>query len=375
MYKNREIWAIVLAAGKGTRIGFDKMLYKIDGLEVAHRSILAFENNEYVDGIIVTGGENLAEIEEIGKRFVKVKAVVKGGDTRAKSVFNALEKVPGGALVAIHDGARPFVSREVINDAVKGAFEFLAAVPCVKVKDTIKQSSEEFIGQTFDRSRLYSAQTPQVFDADMYKELSKVYFDETLTDDSQLFEKAGISVKITKGDYENFKITTIDDIKKENKMRIGHGYDVHKLVEGRKLIMAGIHIPYEKGLLGHSDADVVAHAVTDSMLGAMAMGDIGKHFPDNDPAFKDIDSMYLMKVITDKIYAKGVKVGNIDVTILCQKPKLAPYILPMRENIAKVLGCDLDRISVKATTEEGLGFTGEGLGIACHCVCLLEDAE
>ena len=375
MYKNREIWAVVLAAGKGTRIGFDKMLYKLDGLEVAHRSILAFENNEFVDGIIVTGGENLAEIEEIGKRFSKVKAVVKGGDTRAKSVMNALEKVPSGALVAIHDGARPFVSQTVINDAVKAAFEFLAAVPCVKVKDTIKQSAQEFIGQTFDRSRLYIAQTPQVFDADMYKKLSELYFDESLTDDSQLFEKAGISVKITQGDYENFKITTIDDIKKENKMRIGHGYDVHKLVEGRKLIMAGIHIPYEKGLLGHSDADVVAHAVTDSMLGAMAMGDIGKHFPDNDPAFKDIDSMYLMKVITEKIYAKGVKVGNIDVTILCQKPKLAPYIQQMRENIAKVLGCDVDRISVKATTEEGLGFTGEGLGIACHCVCLLEDAD
>ena len=372
MYKNREVFAVVLAAGKGTRIGFDKMLYKLDEFEVVHHSIKAFQDNDFIDKIIVAAGENIDEVEKIAHRFSKVCAVVKGGETRAVSVLNSLEKVNSGALVAIHDGARPFVSQQVINDAIQGAFENSAAVPCVKVKDTIKQSEGEFIGQTFERDRLYITQTPQVFNSDMYKQLIDIYFDKSITDDAQLFEKAGIKVKITQGDYENYKITTIDDIKKEKNMRIGHGYDVHKLVEGRKLIMGGVEIPYEKGLLGHSDADVVLHAVMDSLLGALALGDIGKHFPDTDEKYKGCDSMDLMRHVADMIFDKGADVENIDVTILCQKPKLAPHIMKMRENIANALHCDLDRISVKATTEEGLGFTGEGLGIACHCVCLLK---
>lgn len=372
MYKNRGVFAVVLAAGKGTRIGFDKMLYKLDEFEVVHHSIKAFQDNDFIDKIIVAAGENIDEIEKIAHRFSKVCSVVKGGETRAISVLNSLEKVNSGTLVAIHDGARPFVSQQVINDAIQGAFENSAAVPCVKVKDTIKQSEGEFIGQTFERDRLYITQTPQVFSSDMYKQLIDMYFDKSITDDAQLFEKAGIKVKITQGDYENYKITTIDDIKKEKNMRIGHGYDVHKLVEGRKLIMGGVEIPYEKGLLGHSDADVVLHAVMDSLLGALALGDIGKHFPDTDERYKGCDSMDLMRHVADMIFDKGADVENIDVTILCQKPKLSPHIMKMRENIANTLHCDLDKISVKATTEEGLGFTGEGLGIACHCVCLLK---
>ncbi len=375
MYKNREVFAVVLAAGKGTRIGFDKMLYKIDEFEVVHHSIKAFQDNDFIDKIIVVGGENIYEVEKIANRFSKVCSVVKGGETRAVSVLNSLEKVNGGALVAIHDGARPFVSQQVINNAIKGAFDNSAAVPCVKVKDTIKQSEGEFITQTFERDRLYITQTPQVFNSDMYKQLIDVYFDKYITDDAQLFEKAGIKVKITEGDYKNYKITTIDDIKKEKNMRIGHGYDVHKLVEGRKLIMGGVEIPYEKGLLGHSDADVVLHAVMDSLLGAMALGDIGKHFPDTDEKYKDCNSMNLMHHVADMIFDKGADIENIDVTILCQKPKLAPHIMKMRENIADALHCDLNKISVKATTEEGLGFTGEGLGISCHCVCLLKTSN
>ena len=158
-------------------------------------------------------------------------------------------------------------------------------------------------------------------------------------------------------------------------MRIGHGYDVHKLVEGRKLIMGGVDIPYEKGLYGHSDADVVLHAIMDALLGALALGDIGKHFPDTDPQYKGIDSMELMRHVAKLVKEKDASVINIDVTILCQRPKLAPHIPVMRQNIADALGCSTDRVSVKATTEEGLGFTGEGLGIACHCVCLLNTAE
>lgn len=155
-------------------------------------------------------------------------------------------------------------------------------------------------------------------------------------------------------------------------MRIGHGYDVHRLVEGRKLILGGVDIPYEKGLLGHSDADVLIHAVMDALLGAAAMGDIGRHFPDTDPAYKGADSRMLLRTVREKIEAKGYAVGNIDVTVIAQRPKLKDYISRMEENIASDLGIDKDQVNVKATTEEKLGFTGDGSGIACHSVCLLE---
>lgn len=154
-------------------------------------------------------------------------------------------------------------------------------------------------------------------------------------------------------------------------MRIGHGYDVHKLVEGRDLILAGVKIPYEKGLLGHSDADVLLHAVSDSLLGAAALGDIGKHFPDTDPAYKGADSLELLRIVGEKVGKAGFKVSNIDVTMIAQRPKLAPHIPTMRENIARVLGLDICQVNVKATTEEHLGFTGNGSGMSCHAVCLL----
>jgi len=156
-------------------------------------------------------------------------------------------------------------------------------------------------------------------------------------------------------------------------MRIGHGYDVHRLVEERKLILGGVDIPYEKGLLGHSDADVLVHALMDAMLGALALGDIGKLFPDNDPGYKGADSLELLKKVARLVRAQNYELGNADCTIIAQRPRLAPYIDPMRENIARALGVDIARISVKATTEEHLGFTGEGLGIAAHAVVLLEE--
>ena len=156
-------------------------------------------------------------------------------------------------------------------------------------------------------------------------------------------------------------------------MRIGHGYDVHKLVEGRDLILGGVKIPYEKGLLGHSDADVLLHAVSDALLGAAALGDIGRHFPDTDPAYKDADSLKLLACVVEKIRAAGFRVENVDVTMIAQRPKLMSYIPQMRENIANTLGIDLPQVNVKATTEEHLGFTGDGSGMSCHAVCLLEN--
>ena len=186
----------------------------------------------------------------------------------------------------------------------------------------------------------------------------------------------GISGR-TQGDYANLKITTREDLprpvqKEETRMRIGHGYDVHRLVEGRKLILGGVEIPFEKGLLGHSDADVLAHAVMDAVLGAAALGDIGQHFPDNDPAYAGADSLELARHVARILSEHGYRVENIDATILCQRPKLAPHIPAMRANLAAAFGLPVDAVSVKATTEEHLGFTGEGLGIAAHAVALIE---
>ena len=157
-------------------------------------------------------------------------------------------------------------------------------------------------------------------------------------------------------------------------MRIGMGYDVHRLVENRKLILGGVEIPYEKGLLGHSDADVLVHAIMDALLGAAALGDIGKHFPDTDPAYKGISSILMLEHVGRLLEKEGIRIGNIDATVIAQRPKLAPYVMNMRENIAKALSIDIDQINVKATTEEGLGFTGEGLGIASNAICLVEKA-
>ena len=176
---------------------------------------------------------------------------------------------------------------------------------------------------------------------------------------------------LTAGDYANYKITTPEDLKGEASMHIGHGYDVHKLVEGRRLILGGVDIPYEKGLLGHSDADVLAHSVMDAVLGAAALGDIGKHFPDTDPAYKGADSLELARHVARLMAQQGWKIENIDSTILCQAPKLAPHIPAMRRNLAQAFGITEEQVSVKATTEEKLGFTGAGQGIAVHAVALI----
>ena len=202
----------------------------------------------------------------------------------------------------------------------------------------------------------------------------------TYTDDCQLIEAAGGRVRFSPGDYRNIKLTTPEDRlaaraylgKGERSMRVGYGYDVHKLVEGRKLILGGVEVPYERGLLGHSDADVLAHAISDALLGAAALGDIGKLFPDNDPAYEGADSLVLLEQVCALLREKGYSIGSIDATVIAQRPKLAPFILSMRENLAKACGVEVSRVSVKATTAEGLGFTGTGQGMAASAVCLLE---
>ena len=384
----KKVSAVLVAAGSSTRMGFDKLSFDLGGETVLHRSIRAFAQCPLVDEIILVAGSNRAFAQQQAADCAKPVCVVAGGATRAESAKNGV-LAASGALVAVHDAARPFVSQQVITAALEAADRCGAAAPAVPVKDTIKAAVRGsgktvpescFVHATPDRSTLYAVQTPQCFDRAAYlAALEELDAEKArlVTDDCSLFELTGRPVQLTQGDYANLKITTREDLprpeqKEEHKMRIGHGYDVHRLVEGRKLILGGVEVPFEKGLLGHSDADVLAHAVMDAVLGAAALGDIGQHFPDNDPVYSGADSLKLARRVAEILKEHGFRVENIDATLLCQRPKLAPHIPAMRRNLADAFGLPVDAVSVKATTEEHLGFTGEGLGIAAHAVALIE---
>ena len=384
----KSVSAVLVAAGSSTRMGFDKLSFDLGGETVLHRSIRAFERCPDVTEIILVAGKNRAFVEQQAADCTKPVRIVPGGATRAESAKNGV-LAAAGEIVAVHDAARPFVSQAVIAAALAAAARCGAAAPAVPVKDTIKLAARGdgktvpdncLVKNTPDRSTLYAVQTPQCFDRAAYLAALEELDEEKarlVTDDCSLFELTGRPVQLTQGDYANLKITTREDLprpeqKEEHKMRIGHGYDVHRLVEDRKLILGGVEIPFEKGLLGHSDADVLTHAVMDAVLGAAVLGDIGQHFPDNDPAYAGADSLKLASHVAQILKEHGYRIENIDATILCQRPKLAPHIPAMRANLAAAFGLPADAVSVKATTEEHLGFTGEGLGIAAHAVALIE---
>ena len=384
----KRVSAVLVAAGSSTRMGFDKLSFDLGGETVLHRSIRAFEQDPLVTEIVLVAGKNRAFVEQQAADCTKPVQIVTGGTTRAESAKNGV-LAAAGELVAVHDAARPFVSQAVITAALEAAARCGAAAPAVPVKDTIKAAARGngkivpdacLVYTTPDRSTLYAVQTPQCFDrAEYLAALEELDAEKArlVTDDCSLFELTGRAVQLTQGDYANYKITTREDLprpeqKEEHKMRIGHGYDVHRLVEGRKLILGGVEIPFEKGLLGHSDADVLAHAVMDAVLGAAALGDIGQHFPDTAEEYAGADSLMLARRVAEIMIGHGWRIENIDATILCQRPKLAPHIPAMRAKLAEAFGMPVDAVSVKATTEEHLGFTGEGLGIAAHAVALIE---
>ncbi len=392
--EKRQTAAIVVAAGGSTRMGQPKQRIPLLGIPVIFRTLLAFEAAQTIDAVVVVARREDMEFIKAGAanfHIRKLAQVVSGGDSRQKSVAAGLEALPEGTdFVAIHDGARPLIQPEDIDRVVEAAYQVRAAAAAVRAKDTIKQADNHgLVTGTPDRQFLWTVQTPQVFEISAYRMAMKQALMEGLdfTDDCQLMEHQGFRVQLVEGAYTNLKITTPEDIvfaeallqKKSAQrrilgMRMGHGYDVHRLTQGRKLILGGVHIPYEKGLLGHSDADVLAHAVADALLGAAALGDIGGLFPDTDPRFKDADSLMLLEETMAKVREAGYTVVNIDATILAQAPKLKPYIPEMRRKLAAACHIDMGQVSVKATTEEGLGFTGSGDGIAAHAVCLIEKA-
>ncbi len=376
--------AVIVAAGSATRMqGIDKMLVPLAGVPVVLRSVRALAASDCIDSlVIVTRTECMETLRTLCAEVSKPVTVVAGGASRPESVLAGLAALPEGTeLAAIHDGARPLVTQAVIAEAVEAAERCGAAAPAVPVHDTIKQAENGLVRATPERKTLFAVQTPQVFDVKLLKTVLRAAMERgiALTDDCSAVEAAGKPVVLTQGCEENLKITTPVDLtlaeailKRRKTMRIGHGYDVHRLTEGRRLILGGVEIPFERGLDGHSDADVLVHALMDALLGAAGLRDIGVLFPDNDPAYKNISSMLLLDRVMLTLEHAGYAVGNVDVTVLAQRPKLKDYIPVMRENLARAMKIPLDCVNIKATTEEGLGFTGSGEGIACHAVSLLE---
>ncbi|MGI5892971.1 MAG: 2-C-methyl-D-erythritol 2,4-cyclodiphosphate synthase [Candidatus Merdivicinus sp.] len=384
---------LIMSAGSSARMGgVDKQMLSLRGKTVLQRSIEAFlEIPEISEIFVVTSPERAGEYSNFVGTFAseRVQVIGCGGSTRQQSVFAGMNAVSENAkYVAIHDGARPLVTPHLIRKVFADACQYGAAIPAVPVKDTIKVSGPGgMVLQTVERSTLRQVQTPQVFDRSAYLAAMEEAIRKQLdfTDDAQLFELTGRQVHLTEGEEENLKITTPADLPaaeailsrrinqgKENAdMRIGQGYDVHKLVENRQLIIGGVNIPHQTGLLGHSDADVLLHAIMDAVLGALSLGDIGKHFPDTDPAFKGADSRKLLRHVCKLAEDAGYRLGNLDATIIAQAPKMRPYIDQMRENIAQDLQVPVSVVNVKATTEEKLGFTGREEGISASAVCLM----
>lgn len=374
MYRDNRVIAIIAAAGRGKRLGssLPKQFLKVRGRTILEMSVEAFEQNKYVDEIFVAANADYCELtEKLCRGFSKLKKIVAGGAERQDSVRAALDCLRGeNGIVLVHDAARPFVSEAVINAVIEGTADFGAVIPTVPAKDTIRQVDGTG-SRTLQRETLARVQTPQGFRISLLKHaFEKAQAEGFLgTDDASLVERMGINISMVQGEDANRKITTREDL--ETEMRIGTGYDVHRLVEGRPLVLCGEQIPYEKGLLGHSDADVALHALMDAMLGAAGLGDIGKHFPDTDERYRGISSMKLLQKTAELLREAGYFLGNADITIIAQRPKIAGYIPKMRANIAEIMNCDENKINIKGTTTEKLGFVGREEGIASEAVCIL----
>jgi len=380
-------WAVIVAAGRGLRagLGVNKVFYTVGGRTVLGRCLDAIQRSGSFDGAVVvlseTDNARFAELQRAEGPFDIVKGTAPGGETRRDSVCNGLLALPEDTeVVAIHDAARPFVSKNIIDATLESARAYGSGVISTRLVDTVKQIGADGQVTSLDRSALRAVQTPQSFD---YRRILKAHMQARqdrldVTDDAMLFEHYYGDVRLVTTDDagENVKLTTRQDFEALVKarmpdFRVGQGYDAHRLAQGRRLVLCGVLIDHDRGLDGHSDADVAVHALMDALLGALGLGDIGRHFPDSDPRYKGADSMKLLEAVMAMVAERGYRVGNVDITIVAQKPKLAGYMAQMRTNIAGGLGIDADRVNVKATTTERMGFEGEELGISAQATVLI----
>jgi 2-C-methyl-D-erythritol 4-phosphate cytidylyltransferase/2-C-methyl-D-erythritol 2,4-cyclodiphosphate synthase len=277
-------------------------------------------------------------------------------------------------VILVHDAARPYVSRRLIVETIEAAARHGAAIVALPVRDTVKRARSSggppVVRETLPREEIFLAQTPQGFRRGVLEQVMAAAAGHDVTDEAMLVERAGMAVHIVPGEATNVKVTTPEDLMNARTpvTRIGNGYDLHRLVEGRRLVLAGVEIPFERGLLGHSDADIVCHAVTDAILGAAALGDIGRLFPDTDPRWKDADSLALLRTAAGEVRARQYAIANVDVTVIAERPKLLPYLDQMRARLAEALGIEVGAVSIKGKTNEKVDAAGQGEAMACHAV-------
>lgn len=382
---------ILLAGGKGSRMNssVNKVLLDLCGKPVILRSAEAFSSFAD-DMIIVCRKEDQAVIEDIlsSSSLPFPVCYAPGGKTRQESVLNGVHLLSAMQedIILIHDAARCLVDKPLIGRVINSVTDYGTGIPGIPATSTFKVCNQEhYVLHTPERSNLYEIQTPQGFAAGVFVPAALKAADDGIdcTDDAGILEHYHIPVRIVPGSSHNLKLTEPVDLaraasflKGETKnMRIGMGYDVHRLTEGRRLILCGVEIPYSLGLLGHSDADVALHALMDAMLGACALGDIGKHFPDTSDLYKDISSVHLLNETKRIIGEAGYIVHNADITIVAQKPKLLPFIPRMTEVVAGALNLPLNAVNIKATTTEKLGFEGRMEGISAYAVCTVANKD
>lgn len=364
-------YAIIAAAGSGSRakLNKNKLLAEFDGKTVLEKTVSVFLSAKEIDKILITASETDFEtFTELFKSEDKIEIVL-GGATRTESVKHALDRLDGEGVVLIHDGARPFITPELISRCSQEAEEFGSAIASVPPVDTLAIIKDGAIEKT-TRKGILAVQTPQAFEVSLIKKAyAQIKPDDEFTDDTGVFCKYIAPAHPTEGEQNNKKLTYRSDFGTFDKFRVGTGFDLHRLVEGRKLILGGIEIPHVKGLLGHSDADVLAHAIMDALLAAASLRDIGYHFPDTDPKYKDINSMLLFAEVMKLLKENGYKVNNVSATIMAEKPKLKGYIPAITESIAKAADIPVKDVGIGCTTLEGIGIVGREEGIAVQAYC------
>jgi 2-C-methyl-D-erythritol 4-phosphate cytidylyltransferase / 2-C-methyl-D-erythritol 2,4-cyclodiphosphate synthase len=374
--------ALVVAAGRGTRLGGEvpKQYLPLGGLPVLRRSLWALREHPRIGAVrAVIHPDDRALYEDAASGLDLLPPVV-GGAQRQDSVRNGLDSLAEMApdLVLVHDGARPFLDHAIIERVIGALAEHPGAVAALPVRDTVKRGGET-VTATIDRTSLWRAQTPQGFRYTAIREAHRAAAGLDLSDDAAVAERAGLAVALVQGSEDNFKITTMDDLHRAERLlasqrgdiRTGQGFDVHAFGPGDRVMLCGVEVPHSHGLVGHSDADVGLHALTDAVLGALGAGDIGMHFPPSDPQWRGAASHRFLRHAADLVAKAGGAIAHADVTLICERPKIGPHRAEMVRRIAEILALPEGRVSVKATTTERLGFTGRGEGIAAQAIATI----
>lgn len=373
--------AVIVAGGLGKRMGRPKQMLPLAGVPVLVRAVKAFEKIPCVKQIVVvTSPQN----RDILKKYFSNLTFAQPGPTRLASVINGVAALdPKTQAVAVHDGARPLLDPQAAARCLKRGFDEGAAVLAVPVKDTVKIARAGAVERTLERSSLWAAQTPQCYRADVLRRaLDKFGHLQDATDESQLVERLGVSVKIEPSDYKNLKITTPEDLvmaeaflQSGARQRTGLGFDLHRMVPGRKFIVGGVEIPHAKGFLGHSDGDVVLHAVCDAILGALCAGEISLLFPPSDPGIEGIDSKKIAKKVLEIVRQQGARIVHIDATLVTQEPKISPHYAAVRASLAEIFEMDEKDVSFKSKSHERVGEIGRGEAAMCHAAATVMTGE